>query len=176
MEYKEGQQVKLCSLEEARAIEGNYSFLSVSIISIMHKFFDTEVTINSVIDANEVTILEDGGMCRFSTSWLRPLEPDTAKRFNTEKVDLSFIPIYATEEECKVWMMGEKKYGRDNWKKLWGDRTVPSVMASLLRHAFAILRGEDIDTESQLHHAAHIRCNAAMILEYYRRKQAGELE
>jgi hypothetical protein len=62
-------------------------------------------------------------------------------------------------------MMGEKKYGRDNWKKLWGDKTVEVVMASLLRHAFAILDGEERDPESGEYHAGHVRCNVAMLIE-----------
>ena len=89
-----------------------------------------------------------------------------ALRFNDGKVDLSLLPIEACREECKVWMKGEEKYGRFNWQKMWGDDTINVVMASLMRHAFAILDGEINDEESGLDHAAHIRCNAAMILEY----------
>ena len=93
-----------------------------------------------------------------------------AVRHNEGKVDLTLLPTTACQEEAKVWMMGETKYGRDNWKQLWGDKTVEVAMASLLRHAFAILAGQENDPESGLDHAAHIRCNAAMILEY--RKQS----
>ena len=89
-----------------------------------------------------------------------------AKRFNRGKVDLSLLPTVACYEEAKVWMAGEKKYGRSNWKKLWGDNTTEVVMASLLRHAFAIINGEMFDPETGLPHAANIRCNAAMILEH----------
>ncbi len=93
-----------------------------------------------------------------------------ANRFNADKIDLSLLPVKACEEEAKVWMMGEKKYGRYNWQKLWGDKTTGVAMASLLRHAFAILDGEVTDKESGLYHAAHIRCNAAMLIEHYRRQ------
>lgn len=91
-----------------------------------------------------------------------------ALRYNEGKIDLSLIPTEATKQECAVWMDGEKKYGRDNWKKLWGEKTTSVVMASLLRHAFAILEGELNDPETGKPHAAHIRCNAAMLLEYYK--------
>lgn len=90
----------------------------------------------------------------------------TAKKFNQGKVDLSLLPATACYEEAKAWMFGMDKYGRDNWKKLWGDKTIQVAMGSLLRHAFAILDNEMYDKESGLHHAAHIRCNAAMILEH----------
>lgn len=93
----------------------------------------------------------------------------TADRFNEGKIDLTLIPTAAQREEALVWMNGEKKYGRSNWKKLWGDKTVETVMASLLRHANAILDGEVNDSESGLMHAGHIRCNAAMLIEYFSR-------
>lgn len=98
-----------------------------------------------------------------------------ADRFNEGKVDYSLIPVDALEAECRVWMLGEKKYGRDNWHKLWGEDTTRVVMASLLRHAFAILNGEEIDPETQQHHAAHIRCNAAMLIRDYNNRKATEL-
>ena len=89
-----------------------------------------------------------------------------AKRFNEDKVDFTLNPIDALEAEARVWMMGEKKYGRSNWEKLWGDRTVEVVMQSALRHCNAIIRGEDIDEESGQPHAAHVRCNMAMLIRY----------
>jgi hypothetical protein len=92
--------------------------------------------------------------------------PAQAKRANIGKVDYSLLPVNALTAEAWVWAFGEEKYGRDNWKKLWGDNTTAVVMASLLRHAFAILEGETHDKESGLPHAAHIRCNAAMLIEY----------
>lgn len=91
---------------------------------------------------------------------------DNARRDNQGKVDYSLLPIDSLEEETKVWMAGEKKYGRDNWSKLWGDKTVDVVCASALRHLFAIMEGEDIDPETGLLHAAHVRCNMAMLIRY----------
>lgn len=98
-------------------------------------------------------------------------ESSKATRFNEGKIDFTLLPIDALEEEAKVWMMGEVKYGRTNWTKLWGDDTIEVVMASLLRHAFAILKGEYLDKESGLHHGAHLRANAAMLIRYYNIKQ-----
>lgn len=89
-----------------------------------------------------------------------------ATRHNQGKVDYTLIPIDALTAEAKVWMAGEQEYGRNNWEKLWGDDTIQCVMASLLRHSFAILQGEYYDSESKEQHAAHIRANAAMIIRY----------
>ena len=94
-----------------------------------------------------------------------------AKRFNKNKVDLALLPEVAAYEECKVWMFGEKKYGRDNWKQLWDDKSVDVATASLLRHALSLASGELFDNESGFPHASHIRCNAAMILEYMAREK-----
>ena len=90
----------------------------------------------------------------------------TAKRFNEGKVDLTLIPYDAEIEEARVWMMGEEKYGRNNWEKLWGEDTVDLCLACSLRHINAMKRGELIDNESGLPHAAHVRCNMAMIIRY----------
>jgi len=97
---------------------------------------------------------------------------DKAKRFNEGKVDLTLVPTKALKAEARVWMLGEKKYGRNNWEKLWGSDTVNLVMACLLRHAYAILEGEDYDKESGQPHAAHIRANAAMLIEHLDRKKS----
>ena len=96
---------------------------------------------------------------------------EVAQRHNQGKIDLSLLPVEACTQEALVWGFGEKKYGRNNWTKLWGDNTVNVAMASLLRHAFAVLNGELEDSESGLPHAAHIRCNAAMILEYQKQQR-----
>jgi hypothetical protein len=93
-----------------------------------------------------------------------------ADRFNDGKVDLTLVPTEANKAEARVWGFGADKYGRDNWKKLWGNDTVNVVMASLLRHSYAILEGEINDPESGEQHAAHIRCNAAMLIEYFSKK------
>ena len=98
-------------------------------------------------------------------------EPKRAKRFNEGKIDLSLLPTEALRQEAKVWMQGEQKYGRDNWKSLWGEDTVSLCVACALRHTLSILDGELVDQESGLPHAAHVRCNMAMILEYMKNQK-----
>ncbi len=97
-----------------------------------------------------------------------------AKRFDTGKVDFTLIPVDAMEAEARVWEMGEQKYGRGNWQTLWGAGTRVKVMKSILRHCFKILTGEDLDEESGLPHAAHIRCNAAMLIRDYNNRTGEE--
>lgn len=96
---------------------------------------------------------------------------DTADRFNDDKPQLSkifeYIPEDALLEEAAVWESGAKKYGKHNWEKLWGEDTPHIVMDSLLRHVASIVNGESHDKESGLQHAAHVRCNAAMLIRYF---------
>lgn len=103
-----------------------------------------------------------------------PPSESRANRFNTGKIDYTITPTDALAEEAKVWMMGEKKYGRNNWEKLWSTDTVNIVLASALRHMTAIQNGESHDPESGLQHAAHVRCNMAMIIRYFRQAEAAE--
>ena len=91
---------------------------------------------------------------------------ESALRFNKGKVDYTLIPPDAEEAEARVWMAGMAKYGRNNWEKLWGDDTILVVLASTRRHMAAIQRGEYRDPETGELHAAHIRCNAAMLIRY----------
>jgi hypothetical protein len=97
-----------------------------------------------------------------------------ALRYNSGKVDLTLIPIDASEEEARVWAAGAKKYTRNNWEKLWGKDTINVVLASMLRHIAQVQKGEIRDVESGYLHAAHIRCNAAMLIRYCLQQEASD--
>lgn len=77
----------------------------------------------------------------------------------TEVYDL--FPFEETVQAyTRVAEFGAKKYSPWNWSK-----GLPKVqlIASLLRHAFALLRGETHDKDSGLSHADHILWNAVAI-------------
>ena len=67
------------------------------------------------------------------------------------------------EDAARVFAYGARKYAAWNWAKgqPW---SVPT--GCLLRHAMAILGGEDIDPESQLPHWGHLACNAIMLAHF----------
>jgi hypothetical protein len=88
-------------------------------------------------------------------------------KYDELKSPLALIPPEAIEEEANVWGMGAKKYGLYNFRK---GIVYTRIISALLRHTFAILKGEDIDPESGYHHAAHIRCCAGMLLVFKNRK------
>ena len=92
-----------------------------------------------------------------------------ADRKNQGKAPMHLIPREAIEDEAGVFEFGMKKYSVGNWMSPpYFPREV--LIDCVLRHAFAMAAGEDIDPESGLGHWAHIRCNMAMYA-YQRRWQ-----
>jgi len=63
----------------------------------------------------------------------------------------SLIPVEALEIMARLYNFGAEKYAAHNWRK--GYEWSKSY-DSLFRHAFASLRGEDIDEETGLPHLA----------------------
>jgi hypothetical protein len=100
-------------------------------------------------------------------------KPDTAVRLNKGKLDYTLLPHNALHYEAKVWHDNAKenggKYEREQWKKLWGKDTPTTVMKSAWRHFMALHRGEvfDKDSANKTCHAALLRANMAMLIEYY---------
>lgn len=86
----------------------------------------------------------------------------TAKH-DSDKPRYDLLPPVAIDLMAQVMTFGAKKYKPEGW------RTVPDALqryqAALLRHSFAMLRGEVNDPESGLPHAAHAMCCAAFIAE-----------
>ena len=93
------------------------------------------------------------------------------KRFNSDKPRVELLVAEAMEAEARVWAMGAKKYGDWNWQR---GMKWTTVLGCLLRHTFAIMRGEDFDEESGELHAAHIKCNATMLIYYYTHYKEGD--
>ncbi len=68
-----------------------------------------------------------------------------------------------------VLTFGAQKYAAHSWQ------TVPEgqerYKSALIRHLLAVGNGEELDSESGLHHLAHAACNALFILELELRKR-----
>lgn len=88
-------------------------------------------------------------------------------KHDQDKAPLALIPPEAEEEEAKVWAFGAKKYGLHNFRE---GLQYLRILSALRRHTNALIRGEDRDPETGLHHAAHIRCCAAMLIVFKDRK------
>lgn len=82
------------------------------------------------------------------------------QRFNNGKPRWALVDFQALEPMVRVLEYGCKKYDADNWKKGLYTR---GITESMLRHTFALLRGELNDEESGLPHIGHIMANAMFI-------------
>lgn len=83
------------------------------------------------------------------------------------KPRFELIPADALEEVAKVFAYGARKYSDDGWAAGFMWRR---YAGSLLRHAYAWLRGEDRDPSSGLHHLAHCACNCLILIAYAKRE------
>lgn len=97
-------------------------------------------------------------------------QKDVADRFNTGKVQLSFLleAPDAVRGLCRVLEIGAKKYDRDNWKK---GMPFDTVMDSLLRHLLSFKEGEHFDPESGLPHTDHVLANSVFLSQYFHDKE-----
>lgn len=72
-----------------------------------------------------------------------------------EKPRVELLDALALEGIAAVLTFGAKKYAANNWRNGISNSR---LMGALLRHGFAILRGERIDSESGLPHIDHLGC------------------
>ena len=93
------------------------------------------------------------------------ITPEKGIRFDSGKVRHDLLSPTAINELAKVLTFGAEKYAANNWRKgmAWSR-----VIGSLERHLNAIKRGEDVDKETGLLHAAHVMCNAMFLADYYK--------
>ena len=83
------------------------------------------------------------------------LEHKEAVKYDNEKPCMDLLDPVALEGLAEVLTFGAQKYAAHNWRKgIVNSR----LIAAMLRHLFAIMRGEDIDPESGLPHIDHLGC------------------
>ena len=76
-------------------------------------------------------------------------------KHDQDKLPLDLLDPAALEGLAKVLDFGAKKYAAHNWR---GGLSWTRLIAAMLRHAFAIMRGELNDPESGLPHIDHVGC------------------
>ena len=104
-----------------------------------------ELLEKQIADAGESGIKHDGGKARMDL-----LDPD------------------AIELLAAVLAFGANKYAAHNWRS---GIAFSRLIAALLRHVFAFIRGEDTDTESGLPHIAHAMCCCMFLLGMRKRSE-----
>lgn len=91
---------------------------------------------------------------------IRKVAEIRGSRFNTGKLRMDLIDPLAMEGLASVLTKGAVKYNAHNWRD---GLPYTETIASLLRHTFAVLRGEDIDPETGEYHADHMQCNTMFL-------------
>lgn len=105
------------------------------------------------------TVHAQGRTCACHTT--HPAAKSGAQREKLDTLPYDLIPYQEiTDAFARVAEFGAVKYAPWNWSK--GLARV-QLLGSLLRHAFAYLRGEDRDKETGLLHTDHILWNAAVL-------------
>lgn len=85
-----------------------------------------------------------------------------AKKFDSDKLDYTLVQPAMVKAISESMGFGAKKYGRDNYRL--GGFSNMRLTASLLRHVFAYIGGEDNDPESGLPHLSHMAANVQMLV------------
>ena len=84
---------------------------------------------------------------------------------DTGKSRCDLLPGRALIAVGQVLAYGAQKYAPSGW--LTVPDAVPRYRAALMRHALAMLDGEELDQESGLPHIAHVATNALFLLHFY---------
>jgi len=92
------------------------------------------------------------------------------KKFDSEKLRMDLIPVSTLNGLAEVLTYGAQKYGTNNWQGLsdFNNR----FYGALLRHLIAWRSGEEIDTESGLHHLKHALANICFLLDHQSNSKA----
>lgn len=77
------------------------------------------------------------------------------KKYDQGKPRMDLLDADALEGLAQVLTFGAEKYAANNWREGISNSR---LVAALLRHVFAILRGEYVDPESGLAHINHVGC------------------
>ena len=85
------------------------------------------------------------------------------KKFDSNKPRMDLLPPKAILETAKVLSFGAQKYDPENWRLL--DNLQSRYTAGALRHIFAHMDGEELDSETNLSHLAHAMCCLLFKLE-----------
>lgn len=76
-------------------------------------------------------------------------------KYDQDKPRMDLLDPQALEGLANVLAFGASKYAAHNWR---GGISYSRLLGASLRHTFAILRGEDVDSESGLPHVDHLGC------------------
>lgn len=96
-------------------------------------------------------------------------------KYDTNKTCWHLIPFDALEPVAKVLEFGAQKYSPWNWCENKGFSWT-RVFSATLRHLFSWVKGEDLDSETNLPHLAHAVCNLLFLLHYSQNRETFTLD
>jgi hypothetical protein len=93
----------------------------------------------------------------------RPDLKEVGAKYDGEKNRYDLVPFDALDEVVKVYTLGARKYADRNWEK---GISYMRIVAALLRHLFAWVRGEQYDQDNGQPHLASVVWNGLALLAY----------
>ena len=84
-------------------------------------------------------------------------------KFDSNKPEYGLVPANALHEIVKVLTYGAQKYSRENWRQV--PERERRYFDAMMRHLWAVRRGELVDEETGLSHYAHAGCCLLYLLE-----------
>lgn len=94
------------------------------------------------------------------------MSDEQATKHDHDKPRMDLLDPYAVEQLALVLGFGAKKYSAWNWTRGF---QYSRLVGAALRHIFAFMRGEDLDSESGLSHLAHAMCCLMFLLSLTKR-------
>lgn len=79
------------------------------------------------------------------------------------KLAFELMPAISLEAWLRVIMFGAYKYAPNNWRGMMLEGQQHQFLAAIQRHALKMQKGEVLDPDTGLPHAAHIMCNASFL-------------
>lgn len=107
------------------------------------------------------TMLQCNGACLYQKPIEQPVNPKTLA--GSKKQSLFCNTTIAAAYANRINATGAAKYGRYNW--LGSKLTLSVYIDAIERHLLLLKLGQDLASDSQLHHLGHILQTAAIALE-----------
>lgn len=82
-------------------------------------------------------------------------------KFDSEKPDLTDIPMDAMWEMGKAFSYGQRKYGKNNYRN---GMLISRQLAAAVRHIYQHLDGETFDSETKSMHLGNAMASLAMAI------------
>lgn len=97
---------------------------------------------------------------------MKELSKEEGKKYDSEKLEWSLLPLDSLGMIVRVFMFGADKYGRRNWEN---GMDWSRLYNAAVRHMTKWYAGQTFDRETGINHLAHSIVSLMMILSYQMR-------